>query len=181
MTTYTIKVVNIAPNCDNTIEQQLQISGCTTFIVRLSSNSNALGPFNVFVDDEIYYSAVTRNEMFNGVVVILECGTPTPTPSPTATPTPTQTQTPTETPTETPTPTPTITQTQTPSETPTQTPTPSVTVGLSPTPTQTQTLTPTPSSTPTIFEIVIITQDGIPIVSQNGIDQLITQQEISPS
>lgn len=170
MTTYNIKVVNTAPGCDNIIEQQLTISGCTTFIVRLSSNSNALGPFDVFVDDDIYYLGVTRNDMFNGVVVILECGTPTPTPTPTLT----------QTPTNTPTPTPTTTQTQTPSETPTQTPTPSVTIGLTPTPTQTQTLTPTPSSTPVIFEIVIITQDGIPIVSQDGDNQFITQQEIIP-
>lgn len=151
MTTYSILVTNIAPGCNNQIEQQLQVTGCTIYIVRLSSNSNALGPFNVFVDDEIYYSAVTRNQMLDGVVLNIECTTPTPTPTLT--------------------PTPTITPSATPPNTPTQTPTV----------TQTQTLTPTPSSTPVIFEIVIITQDGIPIVSQDGNSQLITQQESPPS
>lgn len=146
MTTYSILVTNIAPGCDNQIEQQVSVTGCTNYIVRLSSNSNALGPFNVFVDGEIYYSAVTRNDMFNGVVVNIECVTPTPTVTPTTTPTPTVT--------------------------PTNTVTPTVT----PTNTTTPTNTPTPSSTALIFEIVIITQDGIPIVSQDE-NQLITQQE----
>jgi hypothetical protein len=156
MTLYSILVTNNAPGCNTEIEQQVEVAGCTSYIVRLTSNSNALGPFNVFVDDVIYLSAVTRNEMLFGVVVTLECGTPTPTQTPTNTPTPsftpTQTQTPSETPTNTPTPT----------ETPTQTPTP--------------THTPTPSATPQIFEIVIVYQNGDPIFTQDGL-QLISQQE----
>jgi hypothetical protein len=166
MSLYSILVTNNAPGCNTEIEQQLSVTGCTSYIVRLTSNSNALGPFNIYIDDVIYLSAVTRNEMLNGVVVTLECGTPTPTQTPTNTPTPsitpTQTQTPSETPTNTPTPSITPTQTQTPSETPTQTPTP--------------TFTPTPSSTPQIFEIVIVYQNGDPIFTQDGL-QLITQQE----
>ena len=123
MSTYTILVTNNAPGCDTAIEQQLSIAGCTTYIVRLSSNSNALGPFNVYVDDVIYYSAQTRTDMFNGVVVELECTTPTPTPTPTNTSTPTNTPTPTITPSVTG--TPGASPTPTPSGTPTPTPTPS--------------------------------------------------------
>jgi hypothetical protein len=169
MSIYSILVTNNAPGCSTEIEQQLSVTGCTSYIVRLASNSNALGPFNIYVDDVIYYSAATRNDMFNGIVVTLACVTPTPTatPTPTLTPSPTSTvgtsptptQTPTETPTETPTTTPTQTPTNTPSntptETPTNTPTPSITASATatqtPTPTETPTETPTqtPSNTPT--------------------------------
>jgi len=159
MTTYSILVTNNAPGCATEIEQQLSVTGCTSYIVRLASNSNALGPFNVYVDTVIYYSAQTRNEMLNGVVVTLECVTPSPTATPTLTPTPTQTdpmtgttQTPTPTPTnnETPTPTPTNTPTsQTPKPTPTNTETPTQTPTQSNTETPTNTPTPTTTPTPT--------------------------------
>lgn len=152
MTLYSILVTNNAPGCNTEIEQQLQVTGCTSYIVRLTSNSNALGPFNVFIDDVIYLSAVTRNEMLMGVVITLECVTPTPTPTPTTTPTPT----------------PTITSTITP--------TPSATIGTTPTPTTTPTITPTPSSTPQVFQIIISYQNGDPILTQDG-NQLITQQD----
>jgi hypothetical protein len=156
MTTYSILVTNIAPGCNNQIEQQISVTECTTYIVRLTANSNALGPFNVFVDNEIYYSAVTRNDMLDGVVVNIQCTTPTPTQTPTFTPTPSITPTNTVTPSITP------TNTETPTQTPTNTPT--------------LTNTPTPSSTPLIFEIQIITQDGQQIVTQSD-EPLILQQE----
>ena len=188
MALYSIFVVNTAPGCDNEIEQQLSVSGCTNYIIRLASNSNALGPFDVFYSTfpigltgaTLAYSAVTRYDMFNGVVVSIECVTPTPsqtptqtntpsisatvgtspTPTQTATQTPTLTQTPTNTSTQTPTETqtPTVTQTQTPTntETPTQTPTPSITASQTQTPTPSitasETQTPTPSITPTNTE-----------------------------
>jgi hypothetical protein len=111
----------------------------------------------VYVDNVIYYSAQTRNEMFNGVVVNLECITPSPTTTPTITPTPTQTdpmtgatQTPTPTPTNTQTPTPTTTLTATPSTTPDSTTTPTMTPTNTVTPTTTTTLTATPTNTPSI-------------------------------
>jgi hypothetical protein len=97
MSTYNILVTNNASGCDTEIEQQLTITGCTTYIVRLTSNSNALGPFNIYVDDIIYYSATSRNDMFNGIVVTLECVTPTPTSTNTTSVTPTPTPTPTTT------------------------------------------------------------------------------------
>ena len=156
MTLYSILVTNNAPGCNTEIEQPVPVTGCTSYIVRLTSNSNALGPFNVFIDDVIYLSAVTRNEMLMGIVVTLECGTPTPTP----------TITPTVTPTITPSPTFTPTPSATPGATPTQTETP----------TPTTTKTPTPSPTPQVFEIVIVFQNGDPIFTQDG-QQLISQQE----
>jgi hypothetical protein len=146
MTLYSILVTNNAPGCNTEIEQQLSVTGCTSYIVRLTSNSNALGPFNVFIDDVIYLSDVTRNELINGVVVTLECGTPTPTQTPTNTPTPSFTPT----------------NTPTPTETPTQTPTP--------------THTPTPSATPQIFEIVIVYQNGDPIFTQDGLQLISQQE-----
>ena len=178
-TLYSVFVVNNASGCNTEIEQQLTVTGCTSYIIRLSQNSNALGPFDVFYSlyptplsaATLVASAQTRTQMFNGVVLTLECATPTPTPTPTVTPppsTPTQTPTNTQTPSVTPdvTPTPSYTPTYTPSETPTQTP--------SGTPAN----TPTPTSTPSIFEIYITTQDGQELLNQDG-SQWIAQQEVT--
>lgn len=150
MSTYTITVTNNAPGCTAEIEQQITVTGCTSYVVRLASNSNALGPFDVYVNSNLYYSGITRDEMLAGVVVNLECVTPTQTPSPTITPTPSTTPiygtpTPTTTPTLTPTntQTPGLTQTVTPTNTGTPTQTPTYT------PTNTGSPTPTPTHTPT--------------------------------
>jgi hypothetical protein len=158
MSLYSIFVVNKAPGCnDTTITQQLNVTGCTDYIVRITSNTNALGPFDVYSSESpigltgatLQYSAQTRTQMLNGVVVQIGpgCATPTPTPTPTVTPT-TQTPTPTPTITETPTQTPTVTPT--PSVTSTETPTPTVTPTVTETPTQTPTETPTNTPTPTV-------------------------------
>ena len=160
MATYTITVTNNAVGCDNEIEQQLTVAGCSTYIVRLTSNSNALGPFNVYVNGSLYYSNVSRVDMLLGVEVILECDTPTPTPTPTITPTnQTPTPTPTNTTTPTNTPTPTLTPNISPSITPTKTTTPTLTPTITPTPTDTTTPTPTPTNslTPTITSTVTST------------------------
>lgn len=151
MSLFSIIVVNTTPGCDTQIEEQLTVTGCTSYLVRLTPNSNAIGPFDVYVDSTgstPYYSAVTRDNMITGVVVTFECS-PTPTPTPTITPSVTPTS-------QTPTPTPTNTETpsQTPTETPTQTPT--LSPGASPNPTSTPTLTPTgtPAETPTLTPTV---------------------------
>jgi len=149
MSTYSILVTNNAPGCTSEIEQQLSVVGCSQYIVRLTPNSNSLGPFNVYLDDIIYYSAVTRNNLLDGVVLSIECVTPSPTQTPTQTETPTQTPTQTETPTQTPTQTETPTQTPTNTETPTQTPTNTETATQTPTQTQTQTQTGSPGASPT--------------------------------
>ena len=69
MSIYTIIVTNNAPGCAAEIEQQLTVTGCTSYIIKLASNSNALGPFNVYVDTTLIYSAVTRNNMLMGVIL----------------------------------------------------------------------------------------------------------------
>jgi hypothetical protein len=183
MSLQSIFVVNTAPGCDNFIQQQISADTCNSYIIRITPNTNALGPFDVYVSTyptplsgaTLIYSAQTRTQMLNGVVVQLgPCVTPTPTPTPTTTPppttpsqTPTNTATPSETPTNTPTPsftptssetptptptftsTPTNTPTYTPSETPTQTQTPTNTETPTQTPTNTPTTTETPTETPT--------------------------------
>ena len=156
MATYNILVVNNASGCNDTsVLEQVTATTCTAYIVRLASNSNALGPFSVYVNSSLFGSGYTRTDMFNGVVVYLDCATPTPTPSPTSTPaavtptqTPTNTVTPTNTASDTPTPTPTVTQTGTPDNTPTPTPTTTLTATQTQTPTPTTTLTATQTGTP---------------------------------
>jgi hypothetical protein len=159
MSIYSILVTNNAPGCTAEIEQQLSVVGCSQYIVKLTPNSNSIGPFNVYLDDIIYYSAVTRNDLLDGVIITIQCGTPTNTPTPTPTPTntptnalpvtPTLTSTTTQTPTNTPTNTTTPTQTPTNTETPTQTPTNTETPTQTPTNTETPTQTPTPTNTET--------------------------------
>jgi hypothetical protein len=189
MSLCTVKVINTAPGCNNELSQQFT-GNCDSFIVRLSSNSNALGPFDIYLDNVIFQSGITRTEMFDGVVITCGCPTPTPTPTvtstPNSTPTPTATTTPGVTPTatETSTPTPSTTPSLTPSFTPS--PTQTTTPGITPTATETLTSTPsltpsftpslTPTSTPIIFEIYLITQDGINIMTQNN--EFLIPQEI---
>ena len=208
MSLQSIFVVNTAPGCDNFIQQQISADTCNSYIIRITPSTNALGPFDVYVSTyptplsgaTLVYSAQTRTQMLNGVVVQLgPCVTPTPTPTPTSTPppstptqTPTNTATPSETPTNTPTPsftptssetptptptftsTPTNTPTYTPSETPTETPTPTNTE--TPTETPTQTPTPSPSPSPSVFEILIIDQLGNVLITQDG-NPLILQED----
>jgi hypothetical protein len=157
MALYSILVTNNYDGCTTEIEQQVDVTSCTNYIVRLTSNSNALGPFDVFVDSVIYYSAQTRTEMLNGVVVTLDCPTPTPSITPTNTPTPSITPTIGLTPT----PTPTVT------ETPTNTPTP----GASSTPTETPTNTPTPTSTPPVVYYAYIFPEPLDSTSQASLGQ----------
>lgn len=157
MSLQSIIVVNTAPGCNNFIEQQVSADTCNNYIVRITPTTNAIGPFNVYIGSTgttPVYSAQTRTQMINGVVVQLgPCVTPTPTPTPTVTgtpgTTPTQTSTPSPTPTNTGTPPSTPTQTPTPSVSPTTTSTPTQTPSGSPTETPTQTQTPTQTATPT--------------------------------
>jgi len=172
-------VVNTAPGCNNLIEQQISADTCNNYIVRITPNTNAIGPFDVYVDttgSTPVYSAQTRTEMLNGVVVQLgPCVTPTPTPTPTNTQTPTFTSTPTNTPSNTATPTHTPTQTATPGATPTATETPTPTFTPTQTGTPTSTLTPTPTPTEQVFEIQILDQEGNQLITQDG-NPLILQQ-----
>ena len=161
MATYSILVTNNANGCTTEIEQQLTVTSCTSYIVRLTSNSNAVGPFDVFVDSVIYYSAQTRTEMLNGVVVNLDCLTPTPSITPTNTPTPSITPTIGLTPT----PTPTVT------ETPTNTPTPGLSPSPTPTNTETPTNTPTPTSTPPVVYYAYIFPEPLDSTSQSELGQ----------
>lgn len=96
MLTYVITVTNIYDGCDATIEQQVTVSGCTTYLVKLTPNSNAVGPFNIYLDSLIYYSAQTKSQMLSGITVSVACVTPTPTNTNTPTVTPTVTPTPTD-------------------------------------------------------------------------------------
>lgn len=143
-----VKVINNAPDCSDIIEQQFT-GNCESYLLKISSNSSALGPFDIYLDDEIYLSDVSRSEMLSGVMV--SCGCPTPTQTPTNTMTPTVTNTPglSPSPTPTKTSTPTITKTSTQTPTPSITKTATVTPSITPTNTQTPTITPTVTQTPT--------------------------------
>lgn len=137
--TLNIFVVNNDPNCSSlTLSSQVTTTACSqTFLIKISSQSNAIGPFDIYTGSTSgspYYSAATRNEMIAGIPLTLINDDPiclaTPTPTPTPSVTPTQT------------PTPSITPTQTPTSS--VTPTPSTTPGASPSPTPTLTPSPTP-------------------------------------
>ena len=143
--TLNIFVVNNDPTCSSTtIQSQITTTACSeTYLVKISSQSNALGPFAVYsgsTGTTAIYSAATRTQMVAGLPITVLNTDPTclttPTPTPTITVTPTNTVTPT----------PTITQTPGGSATPT----PSITATPTVTPTVTPTITTTPSVTPTV-------------------------------
>jgi hypothetical protein len=165
--TVSIYVVNEADGCaDLTIESEVSFTACSqTYIVRISNQSNAAGPFSIYTGSTSgtpVYSAVTRVDMVAGQTFVLKNSdqivtststqTPTPTITPTVSVTPTITPTITSTVTPTISVTPSITPSITPSVTPTITPTTSVTPTITPTITNTSTVTPTitPTVTPTI-------------------------------
>lgn len=165
-----IYIVNEADGCsDLTIESQVSFTSCSqSYIVRISNQSNATGPFSIYTGSTSgtpIYSAVTRVDMVAGQSFTLSnsdqsgCVTPTPTPTSTITPTPsvTPTNTPTPSITSTNTPTPSITPTITPTTTATPTVTPTVTPTIPPTPSVTSTLTPTPSITPSVTVTTSVT------------------------
>ena len=187
MPLYTIQVQNNAPGCSNSIYQQVSADTCSNYIVRITSSSNAIGPFSIFIDSFLYQSGYTRTEMINGIVIQLgPCVTPTPTPTPTVTPssvtptpTPTYTPTPSETPTNTPTPSFTPSPTGTPGATPTPTETPTPTQTNTETPTPTPTYTPTPSPTESIFVLQVLLQAGNTLLLQDLQPLLLQQQGVA--
>jgi hypothetical protein len=145
MSLISLFVVNNAPNCVNEVVEQIDITGCTQFTVKLNVSSSAAGPFNIYENSTLsypLYSGVSRNQLLSGVTVNVGCLTPTPTNTPYLTPTQSSATGVTPTMTSTVTPTPTRTSTQTPTVTPTRTATPTMT----PTVTPTKTMTPTPSA-----------------------------------
>jgi hypothetical protein len=159
MSLKTIICVNTATGCNTEVEKQITVTGPSCYIVRIPASSNAIGPFDIYIDStsEVPYATnISRNDMINGYVVCFDL-TPTPTPTPTLTQTPTntpsntptQSATPQSTPTSTPTPTNSSTPTVTPTNTATQTPTVTPTATLGSTPTQTPSNTATPTVTPT--------------------------------
>ena len=66
--TVEIYVVNEDPTCSNlTVESQVSFTACSqTYIVRISNQSNAAGPFNIYTGSTSgtpVLSAVTRVEL----------------------------------------------------------------------------------------------------------------------
>lgn len=72
MAIYSILVVNTASGCDNYVEQQLDLTECRQVICRIAPNTNADGPFDVYIDSlssTPVYVGKTKQEMINGVLV----------------------------------------------------------------------------------------------------------------
>lgn len=69
---YSVYVVNTAPGCDNYVEQQVSLSACTNVIIRITSNTNAIGPFDIYLnslDSVPVRTGVTREELIDGIVI----------------------------------------------------------------------------------------------------------------
>ena len=166
------------------------------YILRISPNSNATGPFDVYTGDTSttapVYSSATFDDMIVGVTLDLP-GSPTGViyqiyvvnleegcddnfqqQVVLVTETTTLPITPTVTPTNTPTPSITPSFTPTPTVTPTiglsPTPTPSITPTISESPTQTPTPTPTPSATPFSYQAYLFPEPQ-DYTSRNAIGQ----------
>jgi len=151
------------------------------YILRISPNSNATGPFNVYTGSTLttpIYSGATFDQMIVGVTLDLPgspsgvvyqiyvvneeegCNLNFQQQVVLVTETTTSPVTPSVTPTNTPTPTITPSETATPTPTPTiglsPTPTPTITPSISESPTQTPTPTPTPTATPFSYQAYLV-------------------------
>lgn len=76
MPTYTIIVSNNYSGCSETISEQVTVTGCTNFFLRIPTNSSAAGPFNVYTGSTSttpIYSGLTKQNLFSGVTISLEC------------------------------------------------------------------------------------------------------------
>lgn len=72
--TLNIFVVNNDPTCSGTtIQSQITTTACTdNYLIKISSQSNAVGPFNVYsgsTGTTAIYSAQTRAQMVTGVQI----------------------------------------------------------------------------------------------------------------
>lgn len=77
MPIYSIIVVNKASGCtSNLIEQQLDLTGCTSKILSLSLYSNSYGPYDIYINSTAttaVYSSITRTQLMSGVTVNIGC------------------------------------------------------------------------------------------------------------
>lgn len=74
MSLYSIIITNNYSGCTTEIEQQFNVTECTKYNVTLPRATNSIGPFNVYVNSTggtPVFSAVTRNELIEGVEVFL--------------------------------------------------------------------------------------------------------------
>ena len=76
MSLYSIIVLNNDSECYNQIEKVVDISGCTTYILRLQVGSKGNGPFNIYTGSTgttPIYSALTKSEINVGVPISINC------------------------------------------------------------------------------------------------------------
>lgn len=72
MPIYSIFLVNTDSGCDTFIEQQLNVSSPSSYLIKLDPVSNAVGPFDIFsgsTGSTPIYSALTRIQMTTGIVI----------------------------------------------------------------------------------------------------------------
>lgn len=76
MPNYTIILTNTLSGCTETISETLTVTACTTYFVRIPSNSTADGPFNIYTGTTSttpIYSAITKEQLYSGVTISLFC------------------------------------------------------------------------------------------------------------
>lgn len=77
MALYSIIVVNKASGCaSKLIEQQFNLTGCTTKTLSLSEYSNSYGPYDVYINSTAttaVYSSITRTQLMSGVTINVGC------------------------------------------------------------------------------------------------------------
>lgn len=77
MPSYVIKVENLDPDCSNNeYIQTIVANSCTEYLVRIDPSSTTNGPFNVYVNDVLLYSNVSRTQLIIGYTLNLNCENP---------------------------------------------------------------------------------------------------------
>jgi hypothetical protein len=74
MPSYLIEVENIDPSCSNDkFSQTIVANSCTEYIVRIDPSSTAKGPFNLYVNNILLYTNISRSQLVIGYFVKLDC------------------------------------------------------------------------------------------------------------
>lgn len=71
---YLVYVVNTAPECNNYVVEQILLSACTEVIIKITPNTNATGPFDIYKDSLLttpILTGLTRQQMLDGVSIQL--------------------------------------------------------------------------------------------------------------
>lgn len=62
-----VRVIQSGYTCNQELTQQISGS-CSSFTIKLNPQSNAIGSFEIFLND-VFYAEVSRQDFLNGITI----------------------------------------------------------------------------------------------------------------